>query len=208
MALTHRSFLHEHPGTDAADFERLEFLGDALLGLVVGERLYRRFPKLQEGELTVLRATLVSGASLAAVGARLGLPKAARLGRGEEESGGRERPNLAASLFEAFIGAIYLDGGFEAARAVIERAMARELRAAGTVARKAAKTLLQEWVQSHHLALPEYRTVAMSGPDHRRDFVVEVNVNGRTGRGTGTSKREAQEEAASALLAALAEDVR
>jgi ribonuclease-3 len=173
-----------------------------VLGLVVGEHLYRRFPRLREGELTAQRASIVSGAGLAAVGARMGLPEAARLGRGEEAAG-RHRPGLAASLFEAFIGAVYLDGGLEAARDVIQRAMSRELRALRAVPHKTSKTLLQEWAQAHRLALPVYRTVQMSGPDHRMDFVVEVEVNSHTARGMGTSKREAQEAAAAALLASL-----
>lgn len=200
-ALTHRSYLHEHPEEPARDFERLEYLGDAVIDLVVGDHLYRRFPKLNEGELTALRASLVSGNPLATVGARLGLPAAARLGRGEEESGGRERPGLAASLFEAFVGAVYLDGGYDVARAVIERTMSRELRGARRAAVKSAKSALQEYVQAQRLPLPVYRTVDVSGPEHRREFVVAVEVDGRSATGRGSSKREAEEAAAAALLA-------
>ncbi len=171
-----------------------------MVGLVVGERLFRRFPKLHEGELTALRASLVSGNSLAPVGVRLGLPAAARLGRGEEESGGRSRPGLAASLFEAFVGAVYIDGGFEHAREVTERALARALRQVRSVPTKTHKTLLQELVQAKHLPLPVYRTVDVTGPEHRRDFVISVEVNGQSARGVGQSKREAEEAAAAALL--------
>lgn len=203
-ALTHRSFLHEHPEDGASDFERLEFLGDAVVGLVVGERLYRRFPSLHEGELTAIRASLVSGNALAPVGVRLGLPGASRLGRGEEESGGRERPGLAASLFEAFVAAVYLDGGLEEARTLIERAMSRELRSVRSAPRKTSKTLLQEWVQAQRLPLPVYHMVEVSGPEHRRDFRVAVSVDARSGTGSGSSKREAEEAAAAALLASLA----
>lgn len=202
-ALTHRSYVHENPDGPADDFERLEFLGDAVVGLVVGEHLYRRFPKLREGELTALRASLVSGNGLAPIGARLVLPGAARLGRGEEESGGRQRPGLAASLFEALVGAVYIDGGLDAAREVVERAMSTELRRVRSVRTKTNKTQLQELVQARHLPLPVYRTVEMSGPEHRRDFVVKVEVNGRSATGSGPSKRDAEEAAAAALLALL-----
>lgn len=202
-ALTHRSYLHEHADERAGDFERLEFLGDAVIDLVVAERLFQRFPHLHEGELTALRALLVSGTALAPIGRRLSLPKAARLGRGEEESGGRERPGLAASLFEAFIGAVYLDGGFEAAEALIARTMARELRAVSSAPSKTGKTLLQELVQARHLPLPRYEVVDIRGPEHQRRFRVLVQVDGRSADGTGSSKREAEEAAAVALLATM-----
>ena len=145
----------------------------------------------------------MSGNALAPVGARLGLPQAARLGRGEEESCGRERPGLAASVFEAFVGAVYLDGGLQEARTLIERAMARELRGARAGQLKSAKTLLQESVQAQRLPLPVYRMIALSGPEHRRDFLVQVEIDGRVASGSGSSKREAEEAAAAALLASL-----
>jgi len=200
-ALTHSSFLHEHPGTAAEDFERLEFLGDAVVDLVIGEELFRRFPDATEGQLTSLRASLVSSPALAEVGRALGLPDKARLGRGEDETGGRGRVGLAASLFESLIGAIYEDGGFAPARAMVLDAMSDALDATGTATTKSAKTLLQEWAQSAKLALPTYRVLETSGPEHRRDFVVEVDVAGNAARGTGASKREAQENAAARLLA-------
>jgi len=200
-ALTHRSYLHEHTEARIGDFERLEFLGDAVIDLVVAERLYRRFPLLREGELTALRASLVSGSALAPIGTRLGLPTAARLGRGEEESGGRDRPLLAASLFEAFVGAVYLDGGFEEARTLVAWTMSRELRAVRQEAPKSSKTQLQELVQSQHLPLPRYSVVDVHGPEHQRDFRVAVVVDGRSAEGRGASKREAEESAASAMLA-------
>ena len=199
-ALTHRSYLHEHTDEKSGDFERLEFLGDAVIDLLVAERLYKRFPTLHEGELTAIRASLVSGNALAPIGVRLALPKAARLGRGEEDSGGRDRPGLAASLFEAFVGGVYLDGGYEKARTLVERAMARELRGLKAAPPKSGKTLLQEWVQAQHLPLPRYLVVEVRGPEHQRDFRVAVEVNGHVAEGQGTSKREAEESAASALL--------
>ena len=123
-ALTHSSYLHEHTAeADARDFERLEFLGDAVVDLVVGEELFRRFPDATEGELTALRAALVSSSALADVGRRLGLPERARLGRGEEETGGRQRAGLAASLYESVVGAVYLEGGLDEARQVVRRTM-------------------------------------------------------------------------------------
>lgn len=204
-ALTHSSYLHEHPGEAAEDFERLEFLGDAVVDLVVGEELYRRFPEATEGELTSLRANLVSSAPLAAIGRSLGLPARARLGRGEEESGGRDRVGLAASLYEAFIGAIYVDAGFPAAHDAVLDTMGGAIDDLATTPRKSAKTLLQEWAQAERLALPTYRVIEASGPEHRRDFVVEVDVAGQVARGTGASKRDAQEAAAANLLKLVSE---
>ncbi len=200
-ALTHSSYLHEHPEEEMEDFERLEFLGDAVVDLVVGEDLYRRFPEAPEGELTALRASLVSSAALAGIAARLGLPIRARLGRGEEDTGGRGRVGLAASLYESFIGAVYLDGGFAAARRAVLRTMREAIDANASEPKKSPKTLLQEWAQGERLPLPSYRLVEISGPEHRRDFVVEVEVAGDKALGSGASKREAQEAAAAKLLA-------
>jgi ribonuclease-3 len=199
-ALTHSSYLHEHPDLAARDFERLEFLGDAVVDLVVGEELFRRFPDATEGELTSHRASLVSSSALAAVGRSLGLPERAHLGRGEEETGGRGRLGLAASLYESVIGAVYVEAGFARARAIVLDTLGDSLDAIGTASTKSAKTLLQEWAQAEKLVLPLYRVLDTSGPEHRRDFVVEVDVDGRVARGTGASKREAQEAAAAKLL--------
>jgi ribonuclease-3 len=199
-ALTHASYVHEHPGEDVHDFERLEFLGDAVVDLVVGEELFQRSPNATEGELTALRARVVSGEGLAPVALRLGLPQRARLGAGEEASSGRHRAGLASSLFESVIGAIYLEAGFEATRDVILRAMHDELEATATAPRKSAKSVLQERAQAERHPLPAYRVVEERGPEHSRDFVVEVEAAGRVARGTGRSKREAEEAAASKLL--------
>lgn len=200
-ALTHSSYLHEHPDLGVHDFERLEFLGDAVVDLVIGEELYRRFPDATEGELTSLRASLVSSPALAEIGRALGLTERARLGRGEDETGGRGRMGLAASLYEAVIGAIYLDAGFDRARAVVLDTMGDAIDAAAAGQTKSAKTQLQEWAQSQKQALPTYRVLEATGPEHRRDFIVEVDVAGSVARGTGASKREAQEAAAAHLLA-------
>jgi ribonuclease-3 len=199
-ALTHASYVHEHPDVGAQDFERLEFLGDAVVDLVVGEELFQRSPTATEGELTALRARVVSGEGLAPVAQRLGLPQRARLGAGEEASGGRQRAGLASSLFESVIGAIYLEAGFEITRDVILRAMHDVLEAVESAPRKTAKSLLQERAQADRLPLPVYRVVAERGPEHRRDFVVEVEAAGKVAQGSGASKREAEEAAASELL--------
>jgi len=199
-ALTHSSYLHEHPDVAARDFERLEFLGDAVVDLVVGEELYRRFPDATEGELTSLRASLVSSAPLAAIARSLGLPERAHLGRGEEETGGRSRVGLVASLYESFVGASYVEAGFERARTMVLDTMGGALEAIGKASTKSAKTILQEWAQGERLALPTYRVLEATGPEHRRDFVVEVEVAGQVARGTGASKRDAQENAAANLL--------
>ncbi|MBU6424086.1 MAG: ribonuclease III, partial [Chloroflexi bacterium] len=199
-ALTHGSYLHEHPGEGVHDFERLEFLGDAVVDLVVGEDLFLRFPDAPEGELTTLRARVVSGEALAAVARRLGLPERARLGAGEEASGGRQRTGLGASVFESVIGAVYVEAGFEVARDLVLRVLHDELEATATAPRKSAKSLLQEWAQAEKLALPVYRVVEERGPEHRRDFLIEVEAAGHVARGEGASKREAEEEAAARLL--------
>lgn len=199
-ALTHGSYVHEHPGEDLGDFERLEFLGDAVVDLVVGEELFQRIPTATEGELTALRARLVSGESLGTVGQRLGLPARARIGAGEEASGGRMRIGLASSLFESVIGAIYVEAGFEATRDVILRAMHDELDSTEDAPRKSAKSVLQERAQGEKQPLPVYRVIEERGPEHSRDFVVEVECAGSSARGTGRSKREAEEAAAARLL--------
>jgi len=199
-ALTHGSYIHEHPEERAGDFERLEFLGDAVVSLVVGEDLYGRFPEASEGVLTTLRARVVSGDTLATVAHRMGLPERVRLGRGEEVSGGRERSGLGASVFEAVMGAVYVDSGFASARDVILRALHKELEATATAPQKSPKSQLQEWAQAEKHPLPIYRVVEERGPEHRRDYVVEVEAAGRVARGEGASKREAEEAAAAALL--------
>jgi ribonuclease-3 len=166
----------------------------------VAEELFSRFPDAPEGELTTLRARLVSRDALAAVAARLGLLARVRLGVGEEQSGGRHRPALAASVFESVVGAIYLEAGFEIARDATLRALHDELEATATAPRKSAKSLLQERAQAEIHELPVYRVLAERGPEHRRDFVVEVGIPGHAAQGAGPSKREAEEAAASRLL--------
>src|SRR5207247_8469887 len=153
-ALTHSSYLHEHVGKGVRDFERLEFLGDAVVDLVIGEELYRRFADATEGELTSLRATLVSSPALAEIGRELRLPDLARLGRGEEETGGRSRMGLAARLYESLIGAVYYEAGFDRAKELVLETMGGVLDDIEHMSMKSAKQLLQEWAQGETLPLP------------------------------------------------------
>ncbi|MDP9320146.1 MAG: ribonuclease III [Chloroflexota bacterium] len=199
-ALTHSSYLHEHPDVEMEDFERLEFLGDAVVDLVIGEVLYQNYPEATEGELTAMRAQLVSGPPLSHLAQQLGLPDRSRLGRGEGETGGRLRVGLGASLYESVLGAVYVDGGFEAARDFVLRTMKDTIVAAAAQPRRSPKTVLQEWAQGKGLPLPSYSVQAMTGPEHARAFVVEVTVGDLSARGEGHSKRQAQEAAATALL--------
>ena len=199
-ALTHSSYLHEHPEIELEDFERLEFLGDAVVDLVIGEVLYQNHPEATEGELTAMRAQLVSGPPLSHLAQQLGLPDRARLGRGEGETGGRLRVGLGASLYESVLGAVYVDGGFEAARDFVLRTMKDTIVAAAAQPRRSPKTVLQEWAQGKGLPLPSYSVQAMTGPEHARAFLVEVTVGDLSARGEGHSKRQAQEAAATALL--------
>ena len=201
-ALTHSSYLHEHPDAEIEDFERLEFLGDAVVDLVIGELLYGSRPDATEGELTAMRAQLVSGPPLSQLAQRLGLPERARLGRGEADTGGRQRVGLGASLYESVLGAVYVDGGFDAAREFVLRTMKDAIVAAVAQPRRSPKTILQEWAQGQGLPLPSYDVAEMSGPEHAREFLVDVTVGELRARGAGRSKREAQENAAAALLEA------
>jgi ribonuclease-3 len=200
-ALTHRSHAQETGG--AVQYERLEFLGDAVLGLAAAERLYRGLPAEAEGELSRLKAWVVSAESLARHAEALGLGELLRLGVGEERTGGRRKRSLLADALEALFGAVYLDGGPTAALALLapylEGALAADPGRAGD-----AKTRLQEAAQARSWELPAYRIAGESGPDHAKRFEVEVLVRGEiAGRGEGRSKKEAQQAAAAAALAAL-----
>jgi len=200
QALTHRSAQHEMglPGN-----ERLEFLGDAVLGLVVAGHLYREHPDLSEGDLTKVKAAAVSEAVLAKVARGLSLGRYLILSKGEEQSGGRQRPSILADTLEALFGAIYLDRGLTAARRVVLGLLMEHLRAIErNEHERDYKTLLQEQVQERHRTPPTYRLVHHSGPDHDRTFVVEVEVGSRTlGRGVGKSKKQAEQAAAREALA-------
>lgn len=207
-ALTHSSFYNEEPGARTLEHpERLEFLGDAVVGLVIGEELYRRLPDAREGELTERRASLVSRPALAEVGGRLGLLGRARLGRSLQGVG--DAFGLSGLIYESVVGAVYIDGGLDAARAFVLRTM-DDLIDASVGAPSSAldrrppqrspKTVLQELAQTTAGAVPLYRTIEVSGPDHRRQYTVAVELGGRSAQGSGMSMREAQEAAATKLL--------
>lgn len=207
MAMTHRSSAHElraaRRGARPVDNERLEFLGDAVLSLCVSELLWKRLPEAREGDLTRLRASVVNEATLAKLGTRLGVGEALRLGRGEERTGGRTKPSLLADAFEATLAAVYLDGGLEAARAVVERLLTPEIDAALGRATPDVddKTRLQELLQARLAITPRYEVVRAEGPDHHRTWEVEMVADPhlRT-RGVGTSKKRAEQAAAGEAL--------
>lgn len=204
QALTHKSWTNEHRDSGLGDNERLEFLGDAVLDLAISERLMARFPEAPEGVLSKLRAAMVDEVSLSAVARRIGLGELLYLGRGEEASGGREKPSLLADAFEAVIAAVYLHGGLKAVFRVVDRLFAEAFSEAeaGTVDRD-FKTRLQEEVQRRHLPLPVYRVVEERGPDHAKTFVVEVQVGEAVFRSEGRSKKWAEQLGAKAALAAI-----
>jgi ribonuclease-3 len=195
LALTHRSWCAEHEGYESN--ERLEFLGDSVLGLVVTDHLYARYPALAEGELAKVRAAVVSAPALADVASQLDLGVGLRLGRGEEASGGRAKASILADALEAVLGAIYLDGGWEPARAlVLERFGSRVAEAASGPGTEDYTTRLQELVAQRGARPPEY-VVVEEGPDHEKLFHATVAVAGLTqGEGEGRSKKQAQQAAA------------
>jgi ribonuclease III len=199
MALTHTSFWNEYPDVVDSDNQRLEFLGDAVLDLMVADWLYRRTPEVSEGEMTALRAMLVRQESLADVAVALHVGEHMLLGKGEEEGGGRTRAVNLCGAVESVVGALYLDGGIDVVRAWVMPAIERELdRSAGT---RDPKSLLQEWVQARLHLTPTYRTVSAEGPDHARQFIVEAVVgDNAVGRGQGPSKQIAAQQAAHEAL--------
>ncbi|WP_322796591.1 ribonuclease III [Tepidiforma sp.] len=203
-ALTHASYLNENPSASSSN-ERLEFLGDAVLGLAVARLLYERFPTAGEGELTRIRAEIVRGSTLARAAGRLALGDFLILGRGEESAGGRTRDRNLAGALEAIIGAVYLDAGFAPARALVRRVLRPEIeQALREGVRVDAKSSLQHVVQARWHEPPEYVTVEDTAGAPDRRFVVEVRAAGRLlGRGEGRNKREAQQQAAREALAGL-----
>lgn len=204
QALTHSSYLNENPSADASN-ERLEFLGDAVLGLVVARLLFERCPDAGEGELTRTRAEIVRGSTLARAASRVGLGQFLVLGRGEEAAGGRTRDRNLAGALEAVIGAVYLDSGLPSAAALIRRLLRQEIdQAIREGARPDAKSSLQHLAQARWHEAPEYVTVEDTADAPHRRFVVEVKIAGRPlGRGEGRSKREAQQRAAQVALEGL-----
>ena len=203
-ALTHSSYANEHPDDAPETNERLEFLGDAALGLVVAESLYSSYPQEAEGQLTEWRAQLVMGPTLARISEGLGLGSALLLGRGEEATGGRERDGNLERAYEALLGALLLDQGLEAVRAFVERTLAAEFDAiAAGEAVLNPKGELQQLTQGES-ERPEYVVVEQQGPEHRRTFTVEVRLGDEAvGSGSGASKQLAEKQAARTALATL-----
>ncbi len=198
-AMTHSSYANEHRGAGLTSNERLEFLGDSVLGVVVADCLFREHPDMPEGELTRTRAALVCEGSLHEVAKSLGLGRYLRLGKGEDSGGGRKRPSILADATEAMLAAVYLDGGMEAVRPVIRALILDKERE--KAADRDYKTALQELVQRTPGAAVGYRLVRESGPDHCRSFEMEVSVDGEViGKGAGRTKKEAEQMAAKAAL--------
>ena len=199
-ALTHSSYANERWHDSLLSNERLEFLGDSILGMVVAEHLYRNFPDRPEGELTRMRADMVCETSLAAVAEHLGLGQHLLLGHGEERLGGRNRGSILADAVESVIAASFLDGGMDAARGIIERFVLNNV-PVKKFQNTDYKTALQELVQQKKNQSLVYNLVGESGPDHDKHFQVEVSLNGRViGSGTGSSKKRAEQAAAKAAL--------
>ena len=202
-ALTHRSFAYEHGGLPTN--ERLEFLGDSVLGVVVTDTLFRAHPDLSEGRLAKLRAAVVNARALAEVARTIGLGAHIKLGRGEESTGGRKKPSILSDTVEALIGAVYLSGGFEASSLVVHLLFDPLMEnAAGLGAGLDWKTSLQELSAEHSLGVPEY-VVEEEGPDHEKTFTAQVRVGVNLyGHGTGRSKKEAEQQAAETAYIAIA----
>jgi len=204
QALVHRSLPREGEAAWESN-ERLEFLGDSVLGQIIAEYLYRKYPDWTEGRLTKVKAVAVSEPTLSAVAGRLGLGRFLRMSRGEEHSGGRRRPSILSDGLEAVIGAVFLDQGLEAARDFVLRIFARELEGIETQQQgKDYKTSLQEMTQDRQRVIPAYRVIDEQGPDHDKTFTVEVRVGGEVlGSGMGRSKKEAEQAAAREALETL-----
>ena len=202
-ALAHSSYANERWHNSLMSNERLEFLGDSVLGMLVADYLYRTFPNRPEGELTRMRADMVCERALAMIAAQIGLGEHLLLGKGEEQGGGRSRDSILADAVESVIAACYLDGGMEAAKGFIDRFVLTRVPISG-LANADYKTALQELVQQKRNQSLVYSLVGESGPDHDKVFQVELTLNGNLiGRGSGGSKKRAEQEAARVALEAL-----
>lgn len=197
-AITHKSYSHEARHETVRHNETFEFLGDSVLGFVIGDMLFRNFPDLDEGALSKMKAYLVSATSLAEKARAFGMGDVILLGIGEEKTGGRRKDSLLANLFEAMLAGIYLDGGIEPARQLIEQTFIGDIKSINEqdLLFHDYKTALQELAQGKGFPLPEYNVIDEVGPDHDKTFVVEVKVGSLLTRGEGSSKKEAQQEAA------------
>jgi ribonuclease-3 len=205
-ALTHSSHANERWHDSLRSNERLEFLGDSILGMVVADHLYRNFPDRPEGELTRMRADMVCEQSLAAVANKLGLGQHMLLGHGEAQGGGKNRPSILADAVESIIAASYLDGGFEAAEGIIRRFILTEV-PVKKLQNMDYKTALQELVQQKKNQVLAYALIGESGPDHDKSFQVQVSLNGKVvGTGAGSSKKRAEQDAAHSAIEKLYPD--
>lgn len=210
-ALTHRSWAHEkmkgEPDAKVreAENESLEFVGDSVLGLVIAEQLYTKHPGAAEGDLTLMKHRLVSMPTLAGIASAMDLGTFLRMGRGEEQSGGREKPAILADTLEAIIGAVFFDSGYEAARELVTRVFADEMSAVTPKSSLDFKTLLQETLQAKKLAAPVYTLLRSEGQPHDRTFFVEATWDGGSSSGTGRSIKAAEMVAASEALRMIAE---
>lgn len=203
VALTHPSAV---VGSDA-HYERLEFLGDAVLDLAIADMLMRRFPAAKEGPLSKQRASIVNGRTLALKAQSIGLDNKLRLGKGEEKSGGREKVSILAAAFEAVVGAIYTDGGLSPAQRVVEGLFTDDI--GGPTAERDYKTELQEVAYRRYRAQPVYELVAARGPDHAKRFTTRIRIAGRElGTGEGGSKKQSEQAAARAALSQIEQDIR
>ena len=199
QAFTHRSFINEHGGTHLDSYERMEFLGDAIIQLIISEELYQRFPELPEGELTKTRASLVCSGSLSTCARSLSLGSYILLGKGAEASGGRNSESILADVYEAMIASIFLDQGYERAKKLVLVNMANQLNKLDNVILTPTdpKSQLQEYLQSHGSIYPVYRTVSSQGPDHDPIFTIHVLSDQRLlGIGQGKKKSDAERAAA------------
>lgn len=204
QAFTHSSYVNEQRGKRISDNERLEFLGDAVLELTVSQFLYKTFPKMSEGEMTKLRAAIVCEPSLVKFAELLNFGDLVLLGKGEELTGGRQRPALLADVFEAFVGALYLDQGVDAVFSFMEKYVYPRVDKGEFAQVTDFKSQLQEFVQQDNLGDIQYRIVEEKGPAHNREFVSEVLLNNRSlGVGSGRSKKEAEQQAAARALVIL-----
>lgn len=200
QALTHRSWVNENSDNHGTN-ERLEFLGDAVLEFIVSKEIYNRFPKEEEGYLTALRANLVNTKNLAEVATKLKIGDMIMLSKGEEDGGGRTNSSLLADTVEAIIGALFLDQGIEASEKFIQDNILVDVEKKASLPLKDPKSLLQEKVQAKGFPAPKYQLVSETGPDHNKEFTVEVVINGKSdANGKGKSKSEAEQDAASNAL--------
>jgi ribonuclease-3 len=198
-ALTHRSYVNEHPDAQE-DNERLEFLGDAVLDFIVGAWVYHRFPEMPEGDLTKMRSAYVCNEQLAVFAREFDLGRAMRLGRGELNSGGRDRDGLLGSIFEALIGALFLEAGLEEVKEFVHPLL-DGVQEKILASLEDPKSEFQEWTQAEKMGTPRYKVASSSGPDHAKIYTVQVSIGDRVlGQGSGTSKQAAERAAAEDAL--------